>query len=164
MTRRALLLSSVALSMCSAFADHVAAQTAKYFVGTWTMVSAINVRPDGTKVDLFGPKGKGQAIFEADGYFNIINVNPDTPKFVSNNRVQGTPEENKAAVLGSIALFGTYSLLGKVVALKVTGCTYPNWTGTEQKRNISRLAKDEFTWTFAAAVGGTHEYTWRRIK
>jgi hypothetical protein len=32
------------------------------------------------------------------------------PKFASNNRATGTPEENKAVVQGLIAFFGTYSV------------------------------------------------------
>ncbi len=64
-------------------------------VGTWSMVSNVNIRPDGSKTDIFGPKGKGIAIFDASGQFAIINVNPETLKFASNNRGQGTPEENK---------------------------------------------------------------------
>jgi ABC-type uncharacterized transport system substrate-binding protein len=37
-------------------------------------------------------------------------VRSDLPKFGSNNRMSGTPEENKAIVQGSIAYFGTYSI------------------------------------------------------
>src|SRR5207244_7465696 len=33
---------------------------------------------------------------------------PDVPKFASNSRIAGTPEENKAAVHGGIATFGKY--------------------------------------------------------
>lgn len=37
----------------------------------------------------------------------MVNINPDTPKFASNNRANGTAEENKAAVAGGIGFFGT---------------------------------------------------------
>src|SRR5437588_3805638 len=36
-------------------------------VGTWTAVSNINIRPDGTRATVFGPKGTGLAIFESNG-------------------------------------------------------------------------------------------------
>jgi hypothetical protein len=48
--------------------------------------------------------------------------------------MQGTAEENKAMVQGGIAYFGTYSVVDKVIVEKVEGSTWPNWTGTEQKR------------------------------
>jgi hypothetical protein len=140
------------------------AQTAKDFVGTWTMASHVNTQPDGSKVDVFGPKGTGMAIFESNGHFVMIVINPDTPKFASNIRTQGTPEEYKAAVLGGTSFYGTYSVSNKVVSLKVEGSTDPNWIGTEQKRNVSTFVRDEFKFTFAGALGGTNEATWRRIE
>jgi hypothetical protein len=158
-------LGTMALTIGLSSADAVIAQTAKDLVGTWTNVSNVNIRQDGSRVDVFGPRGTGLAIFESNGRFAIININPDTPKFTSNNRAQGTPEENKAAVLGGIALFGTYTLgADKVINFKVEGSTYPNWTGTDQKRNVSSFATDEFKWTLPASIGGTAEVTWRRVK
>jgi len=141
------------------------AQTAKDLVGTWQLVSNVNIRQDGSKVDLFGPNPKGIAIFEANGNFAIINLNPAVPKFASNNRAQGTPAENKAAVEGSIALFGTYAVgADKVISFKVEGSSYPNWSGTEQKRNVAGFTGDEFKWTLPASVGGTAEVAWKRLK
>ena len=158
-------LGTMALTIGLSSTDAVIAQTAKDLVGTWTNVSNVNIRQDGSRVDVFGPRGTGLAIFESNGRFAIININPDTPKFASNNRAQGTPEENKAAVLGGIALFGTYTLgADKVINFKVEGSTYPNWTGTDQKRNVSSFATDEFKWTLPASIGGTAEVTWRRVK
>jgi hypothetical protein len=140
------------------------AQTAKDLVGTWSNVSNVTLHPDGKRTDNFGPKGSGMLILGADGRFVVLNINPETPKFASNNRAQGTPEENKAAVLGAIGLFGTYALDGKVIRMKVEGSTYPNWTGTEQTRNIVSFSADEFKWTVAGSLGGTGELVWKRIK
>ena len=145
---RLITLGTIALAIGFFSPDAAVAQTAKDLVGTWTNVSNVNIRQDGSRVDVFGPKGTGIAIFESNGRFAIININPDTPKFSSNNRAQGTPEENKAAVLGGIALFGTYTVgADKVINFKVEGSTYPNWTSTDQKRNVSSFATDEFKWT-----------------
>jgi hypothetical protein len=43
----------------------------------------------------------------------------------------------------------------QVINFKVEGSTYPNWTGTEQKRNVSAFMPDQFTWTLPASIGGT---------
>jgi lipocalin-like protein len=161
---RTITLTAMALGMYVVLPGTAFAQTAKDLVGTWANVSNVSVRPDGSKTDIFGPKGTGTAIFGSDGRFAIININPDTPKFASNNRAQGTPEENKAAVLGAIALYGTYSVANKVIAFKVEGSSFPNWTGTEQKRTIKSFTKDQFTWTLPASIGGTAEVTWKRMK
>jgi hypothetical protein len=132
-------------------------------VGTWINVSNVNIRQDGTRIDVFGPRGAGLAIFASNGRFAIVNINPDTPKFASNNRAQGTPEENKAAVLGGVGLFGTYAVLDKVIHFKIEGSTYPNWTGSEQKRNLTSFTAEEFKWTLPASIGGTAELTWKRV-
>jgi hypothetical protein len=146
-------------------AGNAVAQTSADLVGTWSNVSNTTLQPDGRRTDNFGPNGTGMAIFGADGRFVLLNINPDTPKFASNNRGRGTPEEYKAAVLGAIGLFGTYALDGKVIRMKVEGSTYPNWTGTEQTRNISSLTSDELKWTVTGSRGGnTGELVWKRIK
>jgi len=161
---RIIRLTTAALIAGVALPGPAIAQTAKDLVGTWTNISNVNIRQDGSRADVFGPKGTGLAIFDSSGRFAVVNINPETPKFASNNRAQGTAEENKAAVLGGIALFGTYSVADKVISFKVDGSTYPNWTGTEQKRNVSTFTPDQFTWTLPASIGGTAEVTWKRIK
>jgi hypothetical protein len=161
--KRIIILATVALAV-GVVPEPALAQTAKDLVGTWSNVSNVSVRQDGSRVDIFGPKGTGLAIFDTNSRFAIININPETPKFASNNRAQGTPEENKGAVLGGIALYGAYTVADKVITFKVEGSTYPNWTGTEQKRNLSTFTPDQFTWSLAASVGGTAEVTWKRLK
>jgi hypothetical protein len=90
--------------------EEAAAQTtAKDIVGTWTLVS-ITLEKDGKKVDFYGPNPQGRATYDASGRVSVIVTRSDLPKFVSNNREAGTPEENKAVVQGSIAYFGTYSV------------------------------------------------------
>src|SRR5262245_23462536 len=58
----------------------------------------------------YGPSPKGTMMADANGRFSITVLRSDLPKFASNNRMSGTPEENKAIVQGSIAYFGTYSI------------------------------------------------------
>ena len=50
------------------------------------------------------------------------------------------------------------------INLKVEGSTYPNWTGTEQKRTIITFAGDDLKWSVAASIGGTGEVGWKRVK
>src|SRR5262245_57720680 len=161
---RIITLTAISLTIGAASPQFAAAQTAKDLVGTWSNVSNVNIRPDGSRVNVFGPKGTGLAIFDSSGRFAIVNINPDTPKFASNNRAQGTAEENKAAVLGGIAVYEAYTVADKVINFKVEGSSYPNWTGTEQKRNVSAFTSDQFTWSLPASIGGTAEVTWKRLK
>jgi hypothetical protein len=103
-------------------------------VGTWTFVSSTTKLPDGSPA--WGTNPKGLLIFTADGYFSSQIVRSDLPKFASKNRAQGTPEENKAVVQGTIGTFGTYTVdeAKKTYTLKFEGSSFPNRVGTEQTR------------------------------
>jgi hypothetical protein len=148
--KRIFELAIVGLCLGICLTNTAFAQTAKDLVGTWTAVSNVNIGQDGSRVAVFGPHGKGIAIFESNGHFAIINIDPDTPKFESNRRSHGTAEENKAAVLGGIALFGTYWVSNKTIFFTVEGSTYPNWTGTEQVRTVISFTGDGLKWSLTA--------------
>jgi len=73
-------------------------------VGTWTFVSSTTKLPDGSPS--FGSDPKGLIIFTEDGRYSNQIHRSDLPKFASKNRLQGTPDENKAVVQGSVSSFG----------------------------------------------------------
>jgi len=105
-------------------------------VGTWAMgVVAVN-RKDGTRADVFGPNPNGVLMFHPDGHFVLFSSRPGRAKYASGNRVQGTAEEFRETVLGSIAYFGSYSVdeEKKTFVIKIKGSTFPDYEGTEQIR------------------------------
>lgn len=140
------------------------AQTAKDLVGTWILESDTSTTADGRTIQPFGPRPNGVAIFDGAGHFAIINSRPDLPKFASNDRMRGTPEENEAIVHGSFAFFGTYLVADGVIIQHIEGGTWPAWTGTDQKRTITSFTGDEQTWTTVPSFGGRSELHWKRIK
>jgi hypothetical protein len=106
-------------------------------------------------------------ILTSNGRVILVITRADLPKFASNNRTTGTPEENKAAVAGSIGYFGTYAVneADKTLVMHVEGSTYPNWAGTDQKRTIE-LSGDELKFINQnPSMGqGTVTVTWKRVK
>jgi hypothetical protein len=146
--------------------EEAVAQTAKDLIGTWALVS-VTLEQDSKKVDMYGANPQGQAIFDPNGHFSITFIRSDVPKFASTNRQAGTPEENKAAVQGSIAYFGTYSIseTDKVVTYHVEGSTFPNWRGTDQKR-LFKLSADELTFSNPSPSTGSGNAgsVWRRAR
>jgi Lipocalin-like domain len=159
LTTMSLLMLGVALYVGDALG-----QTAKDLVGTWTWVSVDNTRPDGTKVQPFGPTPKGFLIFDTNGRFAYLLTRPGRAKFAANNREQGTPEENQATVQGSLGYSGTYSVIDKTLIFTIEASTYPNAEGTEQKRSFT-LMGDELKWTNPApTTGGTAEAVLKRVK
>jgi hypothetical protein len=134
-------------------------------VGTWTLVSSTETAPDGKKVDSFGSSPFGAYMFDANGHFIQMLMRSDLPKF--DNRLQGTPEQNKAVVQGSVAFYGTYALdeAAKLVTVHITGGSFAKFNGTDGKRVITSLTADELHFTNPATSGGTSADTvWRRAK
>ena len=89
---------------------------------------------------MYGPNPQGQQILDANGRYSLIITRSDIPKFASNNREAGTPEENKAAVQGSIAFFGTYTVdeSAKTLTQHVESCSLPNFNWTDRKLSFSK--------------------------
>jgi lipocalin-like protein len=148
-----------ALSVCLSLvtiSNNALAQSAKELVGAWTPVS----------VEAFGPNPKGLLIFQENGRFSLQLMRATLPKFASNKRNAGTEEENKEVVSGSIAYYGTYSMSGTELTLHTEGCTFPNWTQTDQKRTNVSITGDELKYTNPApSVGGNPAVlVWRRAK
>src|SRR5258708_496478 len=137
-------------------ASPAAAQSAKDLVGAWTLTTA----------DAFGPAPKGSIIFEANGRFSAILMRAELPKYTSNNRTQGTPAENKTTVEGSLAYFGTYSVSGTDLSFHIEGSTFPNWTGTDQKRTNIAITADELKYVQPTPSGGgpATPVVWKRVK
>jgi hypothetical protein len=157
-------LASALIAVLGPLSGMAQAQTAKDLVGTWQVVTNVNTAPDGKKTDPFGPNPKGMAIFAADGHYMITVLRSDLPKIASNNRLQSTVDEDTAVAHGSIASYGTYSVANKLVTLMIDQSTYPNWRGTEAKRDILAFSVDEMEFRFVSPMGGKSEITWKRIK
>ena len=149
-------------SLHPAIAD---AQAAKELVGTWSLVSEV-YEQNGKITQPYGSDPKGIQIFGSDGHFAVIVVNPDLPKFASDNRVAGTTEENKAVVQGSLAYFGTYTLddAGKTWSAQIEGATFPNWMGGSQKRSIAITGDTLTVSNPKASTGLAATLVWRRVK
>jgi len=158
------LVIAFMVSAASMLAQDGKGVTAKQLVGTWKSVSVTNER-DGKKVDAFGPNPQGITVFTRNGRFVRVETRSDLPKFASNNRNTGTPNENLAVMQGSIAYFGTYSCNAaeKSCTYHIEGSTFPNWVGADQKRVLT-LTGDELRETNpAASTGGNAVLVWKRI-
>jgi Lipocalin-like domain len=147
--------------------EEAAAQTAKDFVGTWTLVS-ITLEQDGKKTDFYGPNPRGQVTYDPNGHVLFIITRSDLPKFASNNREAGTPEETKAVVQGSIAYFGTYSVneTEETITTHIESCTFPNWNGTDRKSSFD-ISGDELNITVITPPStgtGTAHLVWKRAQ
>jgi hypothetical protein len=151
-------ISALLLLGCGAL-SHVATgrQDAlkEQIVGTWKYVSVDNVRPDGTRVPLFGPEPQGRVAFDRHGNYVLITSRAGQPNFASGDRNRGTDAEYKAVVQGSIAHFGRYEVseADKTIIFHIETSTFPNWNGIDQKRPFS-ITGDELKWVTPSASSG----------
>src|SRR5215211_6564754 len=138
MTRSATMLvfSAIALGAVS-LAGHASAQTPlkAQLVGSWTFVSGGSTDPSGRPV--WGEGGKGLLVFLENGRYSSQLMRADLPKFGSGSRLQGSPEENKAIVQGTVSSFGTYTVDEgkKAFTIKWEAHSFPNMLGQSQTRS-----------------------------
>jgi hypothetical protein len=91
--------------------------------------------------------------------------NPARPKFKGASRLDGTAEENKAAIAGTVA-FGTWSLdeAANTLVTSAEGDLFPNAEGRDQRRIIA-LAGDELKMVNPSpGSGGRAEIVFKRAK
>lgn len=171
MNMRKLVMVLAALGMLC-FASIVQAQlksSSKRLVGTWVLVSADNVFPDGHRVQVYGPKPQGVLIFDAAGRYSLHIYRKDRLKFAANDKAKGSPEENASTVQGSNTHFGRYTVNDSdaSITFKIDHALFPNWEGTEQKRSF-RIVNGRLTYIVAnPTTGGTAalgEVVWERAK
>jgi hypothetical protein len=137
------LLTASALTI-GMFSD-AAAQATQKLAGTWEWLSVENTGFDGHVTHPFGPKPGGYLTFDRRGRFFWLITRPGRPKYAAGRRDQGTSDENKATVQGSLAYVGTYTVDEGKLVMKIEASTYPNEEGAEQKRAFT-LNGDDLTW------------------
>jgi hypothetical protein len=132
-------------SMTSATVGQPGKSDKERFIGTWTLISLM---------------------VDANGRFSIMVMRSDLSKFASNNRMSGTPDENKAVVQGSIAYFGTYSIdeATHVLTVNIEGSTFPNFIGGTQTRILSFNGDEVTYFNPTPSMGGSAKVTYRRAK
>ena len=169
MNRRSSVSAATTMVLVFLSALAVAQKTTlkEQLVGTWLIATADNIRPDGSRFQGFGPNPKGVMMFDANGWFSFQLALPGRPKFASDNRLQGTAEENKATVQGSLSYYGKYSVdeADRVLHLYIESSSWPNFDGIDNKRIIASLSDDELKWfSPAGSIGTTAEVVWKRAK
>ena len=157
--RIAILAALLAFSVC-------AMAKGPSIVGTWVLIGADKVLPDGKRVPDYGAYPHGQAIFTADGYYSVQIYRAERMKFASGDKFNGTPEEYKDASLSTSVHFGRYSLdsVNHTITLKIDRSSNPNQDDTTAVRPYE-LKGDELSWKVAARQDGSVPITiLKRVK
>ena len=165
-TTTAVLCLAVSLSASDSLAQQKSLK--EQLVGTWTLVSSDQVRPDGSKLSQFGANPKGINVFDANGRFFLMVASADNSKIASKDPSRKTnSEEVGALIVESIAYYGTYTVneAERVAILHLEASTFPNQIGTDQKRTITSLTADELRYSNPAAMSGVQVHqVWKRAE
>lgn len=144
-----------------------AAQQSNPLVGTWTLVSVNDERPDGSKLKIYGEAPSGLLIFDAQNRYSLQLCSNDRPKYASKDRLKGTPEEYKAAAIGCNPHWGRYTLDAAkgVIVFKIDHAIFGNWEGTEQNRSF-KLGDGLLTYAVPnpPSGGANPVVTWKRAE
>ena len=166
MPRKSLLIAMVCLLLLPLASRTATTQPVKdQFVGTWSFVSIRYVRPEGTAIGPFGPNARGMLVFDGTRFATQVMA-ANLPKFASNNRMVGTPQEYEAISHGVVAYFGTYTVneAGRIVTLHIERSSFPNWEGTDQQRKFEFVG-DGLRYTAASSTANPAEaaqLVWKR--
>jgi hypothetical protein len=135
-------------------------------LGTWQMVSA-TLEENGQIHRPYGSRPAGMLVFTSDMHFIEVLTDPDTPRFASDTRGEGTDAENRRAMAGSIGFYGTYTVdrSGRFAGNRVEGATFPNWVGSVRNtEDLSLVVRgDRMFETFTRPGGGKLTAEFRRV-
>ena len=95
MTTTALLCLAVGLSASESLAQQKSLN--EQLVGTWTLVSSDQVRPDGSKLKQFGANPKGINVFDANGRFFLMVASADNSKIAARDANEDEFKRKSAA-------------------------------------------------------------------
>lgn len=131
-------------------------KVANPFVGSWQLIAADKLLPNGTRVSDYGAEPHGMAVFTADGHFMIDVFRNARTKFASKDRDKGTFDEYKEAQLSSSCSFGTYTVdaAANKITLHIDRSTYPNGDDTTQVREYE-VEDDTLSWKVAPRPDGS---------
>src|SRR5258708_13386523 len=85
------VLSLIATVIFAISSVHAQTPAANSFVGTWELIAADKLLPDGTRIADYGTQPHGLAIFTGDGHFMVEVFRDVHVKFASTDRPKATP-------------------------------------------------------------------------
>ena len=106
--------------------------------GTWKLISFHSKDSSGQTTYPFGKDAQGRLIYEPDGRLAVQLMNPNRPRFASDDPLVTSEAEVRAAFDGYTAYYGTYSVNPdeQTIVHHIEVALLPNWVGTDQLRHF----------------------------
>jgi hypothetical protein len=111
--------------------------TAK-LAGVWNLVSLCAQDPSGETGYPFGRHAQGRLIYEPNGRMAVQLMDPNRPRFTSDDPMVSSKAEVRAAFGGYTAYYGTYFVNPdeQTIVHHIEAALLPNWVGTDQPRQF----------------------------
>jgi hypothetical protein len=107
--------------------------------GSWKLISFHTKDSRGQTAYPFGKDAQGRLIYEPDGRMAVQLMNPNRPRFASDDPTVTSEAEVRGAFAGYAAYYGTYSVNAdqQTIVHHIEAALLPNWVGTDQRRHFA---------------------------
>jgi hypothetical protein len=159
---------AAALSLAAALSTSAVQANEAVFplAGSWGLVAADQLRPDGSRGPDYGAAPQGLLLIDAQGRYSLQIFQSERPRFASGDKKTGTAAEYQAASLGASSHFGNMELdaATHTLTFNIVGSAYKNWEGIAQKR-VFELKGDELSYRVPPRPDGSIPVSvWRRLR
>jgi hypothetical protein len=156
------LAATVASSVGSARSENLST-----LAGTWSLVSAYEIQPDGTRTTNYGERPTGLLMVDGSGRYSIQIFKLGRPLFTSGDKTVGTPDEYRSALVGISTHIGNVTIdrSRHQLVFDVQAASFPNWEG---KRQVRDFTYQDGVLSYAvpptaSGNGATAYSVWRRV-
>lgn len=133
--------------------------------GTWTLVAADVLHPDGSRSHDYGDAPKGLLLIDRMGHYSLQIYRADRSRFANPDKAKASAQEYRAAVMGASTHFGTLTVEPDrhQLIFHIEGASFPNWERQQQTRAFE-LHGDTLSYRVPARPNGDVPVSiWRRI-
>lgn len=103
-------------------------------VGSYRLRCFRDVADDGEVREPLGPNPIGYILYSAERYMTAVLMAANRPSFGAGDILSGTDEERVAAFATASGYAGRWWIENGEVVHHLEAATFPNWTGTLQRR------------------------------
>lgn len=134
------------------------------FVGSWELQEWTIESKDGKKDFPFGKDAIGQINYDNNGNMSVMIMKNHRPQLLSEDPLQGQPDEVVVAFKGFIAYSGKYevNLYSEQVIHQIKISSFPNWVGQNQIRRFE-FNEDKLTLSTNFIGQYKHKLTWKKL-
>jgi len=119
--------------------DSMSKGTIHQLAGTWKLVSCHIKDSGGQTTYPFGKDAQGRLLYEPGGRMAVQLMNPNRPRFASDDPLATSEADVRAAFAGYTAYYGTYSVNPdqQTIVHHIQAALLPNWAGTDHRRHFA---------------------------